>query len=221
MNTHSLTRILSGLAVITFGMLALLGGLNVIDFGQLFDMYWPLILVLAGLLTLLSSPRDWAWPGILILAGIALQLRELAVLDFNIWALIWPTIIIAVGLSIIVNGTRARKQSGKTDSANAIMSGHNLKNQSDDYQGGHASAVLGGVKLDLSEAKITKDATLDVFTFMGGVEIIVPKDWVVESRVLPIMGDVENKVPVAKDKKSPRLILTGQVVMGGIEVKHS
>jgi predicted membrane protein len=219
MNTHSLVRILSGFAVIIFGMLALLGGLNVIDFGQLFDTYWPLILVLVGFFTLLGSPRDWAWPGILILAGAALQLRELSVLDFNIWALIWPTIIIAVGLSIIVNGSRTR--SGKTDSANAIMSGHNLKNQSDDYQGGHASAVLGGVKLDLSEAKITKDASLDVFAFMGGIEIIVPKDWVVESRVMPIMGGVENKAPVAKDKKSPRLILTGQAVMGGIEIKHS
>lgn len=221
MNTHSLTRTLSGLAVITFGMLALLGGLNVIDFGQLFDTYWPLILILVGLLTLLSAPRDWAWPGILILAGTALQLRELSVLDFNIWALIWPTIIIAVGLSIIVNGARARARSSKTDSASAIMSGHNLKNQSDDYHGGHASAVMGGVKLDLSEAKIAKDATLDVFAFMGGIEIIVPKDWVVENRVVPIMGGVESKVPAAKDKESPRLILTGQAVMGGIEIKHS
>lgn len=221
MNTHSLTRTLAGLAVITFGMLALLGGLNVIDFGQLFDIYWPLILVLVGLLTLLSSPRDWAWPGILILAGAALQLRELSVLDFNIWALIWPTIIIAVGLSIIVNGARTRTRNKSTESTNAIMSGHTIKNQSDNYQGGHISAILGGVKLDLSDAKLSGEATLDVFAFMGGAEIIVPKGWVVESRVSPIMGDVNNKVPTAKDDKAPRLILTGQAVMGGIEIKHS
>lgn len=219
MNTHSLVRILSGLAVITLGMLALLGGLNVIDFGLLFDTYWPLALILFGLLTLLSSPRDWAWPGILIVAGVALQLRELSVLDFNIWALIWPTIIIAIGLSIMLNGSRTRHS--KHTSASAIMSGHIIKSQSDDYQGGRASTVMGGVKVDLSEAKITKEATFDVFAFMGGIEMIVPENWVVENRVMAIMGGIENKALTAKDKNAPRLILTGQAIMGGVDIKRS
>lgn len=221
MNTHALTRTLAGLSVIAFGVLALLGSLDIIDFGHILSLWWPLLLIWAGILSFMSNPRNFfGWPMILIVGGILFQLRELEAVSFNVWQLFWPVIIIGVGISIVLNHGKVFKTIKSSDTANAFMSGYNTKNQSDDYQGGSASAILGGVKIDLSQAKIKKEATLQVFAFMGAVEIVVPKDWVVETRITPILGGAENKASESQGVKSPKLIVVGEAVMGGIEIKY-
>lgn len=220
MNKHTFIRTLAGLSVIGFGILALLGSLEIIQFSALVGTWWPLILIWVGVLSFVNNPRSWGWPFILVAAGILFQLRELEVVMFNVWKLVWPAIIIAIGVSIILNRARVRRNTDAIDSTSAIFGGHNVRNQSDDYQGGTATAILGGVQIDLSEAKLKKEATLEVFALMGGIEIIVPRDWVVETRVTPILGGAENKASEAKGKTSPKLIIVGEAVMGGIEIKY-
>src|SRR5687768_692490 len=164
MNAHSLSRTLAGISVIVFGILALLGSLTVIDFGAVFSKWWPLILIWAGVLSFISNPRNFlGWPMILVVAGVLFQLRELDAVSFNVWQLFWPVIIIAVGISIVFNQGKLLKSTKSSGAANAFMSGYNTKNQSDDYRGGSTSAILGGVKIDLSQATIKKEATLQVF----------------------------------------------------------
>ena len=53
----------------------------------------------------------------------------------------------------------------------------------------------------------------------GGIEIRVPPDWTVISRVDPILGGYEDKTTPPKDD-SKRFVVRGSVVMGGIEVKN-
>ncbi len=222
MNRHTFVRTFAGLSIIGFGALALLGSLDIINFGMLFGTWWPLILIWVGFLSFFDNPREFGWPGILIFAGLLFQLRELDLLNFNVWHLIWPIVIIVIGFSIVFNRSRTKVHGStkKTDSASAFMSGHAVKNQSSDYRGGSASAIMGGIKLDLTGAKIEKEATLEVFALMGGVEVIVPSHWVIETRVTPVMGGVENHAQGAKDKKGPRLIIVGEAIMGGVEIKH-
>ena len=47
----------------------------------------------------------------------------------------------------------------------------------------------------------------------------VPDTWIVESRVFPFMGGVHDATHPRPDA-TQRLILTGLVVMGGVEIKH-
>jgi hypothetical protein len=53
---------------------------------------------------------------------------------------------------------------------------------------------MGGSKLDLRQAKIAPgtEAVVDVFTVMGGVELLVPRDWNVDVQLVPIMGGVND-----------------------------
>jgi predicted membrane protein len=223
MNRHTFTRTLAGLSVIAFGVLALLGALNIISFGSLIAMWWPLILVWIGVLSFINTPRDFGWPLILVVIGLLFEIRALNLVTFNVWQLIWPLIIIFIGASIVFNRGRTHftKESRDSHSASAILSGQNIKNQSSDYKGGSVSAILGGVKVDLSEAKLSKEATLEVFAMMGGIEIIVPREWAVESRVTPVAGGVENRAYIEKAAKgTPKLIVVGEAIMGGIEIKH-
>jgi hypothetical protein len=53
----------------------------------------------------------------------------------------------------------------------------------------------------------------------GGIEIKVPPDWTVVSKVDPILGGYEDKTTSPKDELK-RFVVRGTVVMGGLEVKN-
>jgi hypothetical protein len=98
----------------------------------------------------------------------------------------------------------------------AVMRGNN----SHVFRGGDLTAVMGGCELDLRHAAIDGEAVIDVFALWGGIEIRVPEDWSIESRVVPIMGGVEDKTRPPQGASRHRLVLRGFVVMAGVEIKN-
>lgn len=222
MNRHTFTRVLAGFGIITIGVLALLGSLDVINFGEIASTWWPLVVIGVGLLMFLSNFREFVWPTLIIFAGILFQLREFDLVTFNIWQLFWPIVLIIIGISVLVNRTNANRHASSkdTDEITAIFGGNDTKNLSSDYKGGRATAIFGGVALDLREAKITDEATLEVFALCGGIDIKVPEGWVVKTKVTPILGGVDNKAKSSSDKKAPTLLVVGDVIMGGVDIKH-
>lgn len=102
----------------------------------------------------------------------------------------------------------------------AIMGGVKRTNVSKDFRGGGATAVMGGVELDLRESVMDrKEAVLDVSSVMGGVKVRVPENWTVVSRVNSVMGGFKDSTrhPPNEDH---RLILKGTVLMGGLQVSN-
>jgi hypothetical protein len=102
----------------------------------------------------------------------------------------------------------------------AIMGGVKRTNVSKDFRGGGATAVMGGVEIDLRDAVMDrKEAVLDVSSIMGGVKIRVPESWTVVSRVSSVMGGFKDNTrhPANDDH---RLILKGTVLMGGLHVSN-
>ena len=84
-------------------------------------------------------------------------------------------------------------------------------------------AVMGGVELDLTQARLSPGVTeIEVFTLMGGVEVLVPYGVRVEALGFAIMGGFEasaGDVSTA-DPSQPVIRLTGFVAMGGVEARH-
>ena len=102
----------------------------------------------------------------------------------------------------------------------AIMGGVKRTNDSKDFRGGGATAVMGGVEIDLRDAVMDrKEAVLDVSSVMGGVKVRVPENWTVVSRVSSVMGGFKDNTrrPANDDH---RLILKGVVLMGGLSVSN-
>jgi predicted membrane protein len=219
MNTTSLPRVLIGLGILAVGVLAALGAVDIINFSKLAKEWWPIVPIFLGVVMLLS--RNYLW-GLLVAAfGGAMLIRSLGYTDYNVFELFWPAIIIVVGLSILFNRSASTLKTDKThDDVTAILGGINSNNTSSDYHGGRATAVMGGVSIDLRKATIKKEATLQVMSFWGGVEIKVPKNWVVKNRVSAILGGVEVKSPADTDKDAPILYIVGDVIMAGVEVKQ-
>jgi predicted membrane protein len=219
---QTIIRIITGIFVIALGIGALLDALNLLPFWEHFGRFWPLLLIIGGILLFLNNYRQYITGIALVLIGTVLQLNSLDIVEVNIWSLIWPVIIIAVGLSIIVNRAGKAGKAVKTqdlDGISAIFAGNETINKSKNYQGGRATAVFGGVSIDLRDAVIKNEATLEVFALCGGIELKIPREWKVKHSVFPILGGVESKAH-ADDDKAPTLYITGTVALGGVEVRN-
>lgn len=213
-----------GLLVITLGVVFLLDNLGFVRTWEVLR-FWPVILIAAGVKYLWEArDRGAAVSGTLLAAaGGLLLLDNLYVIDVDLWDL-WPLILVAIGFRMLSHARSvpdaADESTESTERCSAFLGSVERRNRSSDFQGGWASACMGGVNLDLTQAGMVGDrAVLQISVMMGGVEIRVPEDWATELKVTPIMGGVEDKTrgPAAATK---RLVLKGTVLMGGVEIRN-
>jgi hypothetical protein len=84
-------------------------------------------------------------------------------------------------------------------------------------------AIMGGVELDFSAARFGPGITdIEIFTLMGGVDVVVPHGVRVEAMGVAIMGGFEasaGDVTVA-DPTAPVIRLSGLALMGGVEARN-
>jgi hypothetical protein len=220
------TQLLIGVFVIAAGLLMTFDNLGLVRAEQ-YMQFWPGGLVAVGLLKLWQS-RDGgagAFGGLIFtMIGTWLLLEQTAVVDISVWTM-WPTLLVFVGGFLVWQGLsgprpRALPQDNSRLNLMAFLGGVSRGSNSPDFRGGDLTAVLGGCEIDLRQAAIDGEATLEVFTLCGGVEIRVPEHWTVESRVVPILGGVEDNTRPPQSASRHRLVIRGFVVMGGIEIKN-
>ena len=218
----NITRFVTGIGIIAIGLGLLLGNLNVFNFGDFISTWWPLAIIIAGVLILINDTKNSIWALIVLAFGIALQLRELDIVTVSPWQFFWPLVIIAVGVSILVNrsGTRQLVSREERDDIRAILGASEQKNQSTDFKGSKITAILGGVELDLRKAVIKHDAAIEVFSLMGGVEIKIPRNVIVKNQTSAILGGVEDGTDQDVSKSAPTLYITGDVILAGVEIKN-
>jgi predicted membrane protein len=219
-------QLLLGLFVIAIGVLFTLDNLGLVH-AEAYLRFWPLALIAIGLVKL-SQVRDGTGGTlgglIFTIAGVWLLLEETAVVRVSFWDM-WPLLLVLFGTYMVWQGAarhaaRPAADANSLVSALAILGGVEYSNNSAEFRGGNLTAIMGGCELDLRQAAIGGDAYLDVFALWGGIEIKVPEDWTVISRVLPLLGGSVNKTHAPQGSTSNRLIVRGFAVMGGVEIKN-
>jgi Cell wall-active antibiotics response 4TMS YvqF/Domain of unknown function (DUF5668) len=213
-NDPPLPRLIFGLAVAATGLIFWLDRLGRLDARDYLE-WWPLAAVVMGLAYFVH--RKWVGAAIWILIGTYFLLPMFGLPQLAFWRIIgvWPLLISAGGVLLVMQGLRAREHSF---SATAVMAG-NVQKFGAQFRGGEAVAVMGGCTVDLSAASIAGEAVVDVLTFWGGIEVVVPRGWEVISRLTLILGGLELKTDPAP-ANAPRLVLRGGAVMGGVDVRH-
>lgn len=225
-------RALIGLAIILIGLLAILANLGLGEDINLWD-YWPVILIVIGLSLLLQpAPYRNSFPGLVFLIiGLLFLLGNFDIIDFG-FNLVWPIIIILIGIGILRHGLGASGRAAlDSDHINivAILGGGEHNYASTALRGGKVFALMGGAKLNLRQADMAGDSiVIDAMTIMGGVEIIVPDNWQVTMHGVPLLGGMENKTSVSPETseqassadRRKQLIIKGMAIMGGVEVKN-
>ncbi len=227
MKKNFLVRAFFGVTIVALGGILLLRNLEIIKFDS-WNVFWGTVwaagLVLAGLVTIVSSRKllTRAWGLLLLAAGVSVGLNAYGIIDVSIWKLFWPVVLIAVGLMMVFSiGSANRKraeESGTDDNEKvAIFYGEQSRVRGD-YTGGSATAIFGGVDLDLRQANIKDGAIIDVFTFCGGININLPDDVIVKNEVRGVLGGSDDKT-MSKPSAKKTIYLKGECVLGGLEIK--
>lgn len=106
-------RTTSGIVLIGLGVLFLLDTMDVLSLSEIFTDWWPLLLVILGVISMRSGDRS----GGILLTVIGLVLLGLS-LDIINWSEIsdyWPIILIVVGLMIIFEERKKREEPDKDE----------------------------------------------------------------------------------------------------------
>lgn len=219
-------RIIIGTFIVLFGVSLLfdqLGLHTILGFSieSLIDRYWPLLLVVLGIFAIqkgsISSGIMLSIAGIVFLAS--------SVFLFNAWEIVWPILIIGIGIITLtkkpdVKVIEAVEANDKVD-VTAVFWGIEEKITSKLFRGGSVTAIFGGVEFDLREAVMAREGgTLEVTAIFGGVEITVPPTMGVVVRGEGTFGGWENHYTTVSDQDAPTLIITGNAIFGGVEVKN-
>ena len=136
-----------------------------------------------------------------------------------------PVFVIVLGILMVVRsfvGSPAPEPKSRSDDRIDAFGFFNTQQatiDSDSFRGGELAAMLGGCEIDLREAELAPEgAVLDVFAVWGGLTVRVPKHWVLDLRVFPLMGGAEDKTQQLPASSGGRLVIRGFVLMAGIEV---
>ena len=220
-------HVLLGLILIILGVLFLLSMLDVVDFGHLIGTWWPLILIAVGLRKMTTQGSDRYTGGLIILGlGVFFQLMELDVLGWGLFRYLWPVILILIGLKMLLSprregGGSSRPINKNTIDAVSLFGGSENRIVSQSFTGGQATAIFGGVDINLREARLnTGQATLHATAIFGGVDIICPDGWKIEIGGSSLFGALKNTCKTTNDPDAPTLIIKGSALFGDIEVKH-
>lgn len=234
------TRLIVGLFIILLGGTLLADNLGWFEARHMLRALWPLALVAIGV-GMVRNPqhrrsRGWGW--VLITVGIWIFVDKLGWVHISLGQLFLPGILLFVGGVLVfrsltgppVAAKPAIDADGATAAPNehaeyvrsfAMLSGCELRPVSRPFRGADLSAVMGGIKLDLTSARMEGDtAIIEVFAFWGGVEIFVPPDWTVTSEVTTLLAGFIDKRRPTSVVPTKNLIVKGMVVMSGVEIKN-
>ena len=218
-------KALIGFLIIVFAIVILLQNMDLIPYINMW-IFWPVFLILIGLSQVLRprESRQTLSGGIFIVIGLLFLLNNMDILSFRFD--LWPIILLLIGFGLLrqaMIGPKSGESENDFINLTFILGGGDHKFNSKSLRGGKVSAIMGGGKIDLTDADMVEDEVFfDIFAFWGGVELIVPQTWQVNMKALPILGGVDNKTGPDPNGTAQvkRLTVRGTAIMGGMEVKN-
>ncbi len=224
-------KILLGGILILAGALVLLANLDILAFDFNPGDWWPLILIVLGVVHLLDSRNLFDFSGLflLLLGGVFLAAELGAIRWGDVWRW-WPALLILLGVSILFRGKPAMLPGSVRHSAasgepslhvNNILAGSDRRVTSQEFKGGDVANVLGGVEIDLLEAKLAPgEWLLTVSSVLGGVDIRLPRDWRLEVQPTTMLGGVDDHTRQNPDAAGGKLIIRASALLGGVDIKN-
>jgi predicted membrane protein len=191
---------------------------------------------------------------VLVCVGGLFLANNLGFIPWDIWHLFWPVMLILWGVGMLARsmdrgsgggggsawgpnwdpsswkdrmggGFGPMRDTGpNTVHQWAFFGGSRRRVDSQDFQGGDALAIFGGIRVDLRQAASTKDEIhLEANALFGGVDIRVPESWGVIMRGMGVFGGFEDGTR-GRDSGltpgKPTLIVSGMAMFGGVTVKN-
>ncbi len=227
-------RALGGIVIVVVGTLLLIDRMGMDLPGWLFS--FPMIPIAIGIY-IGARQRfknlNWLIP---VAFGVAFLIFN--EVDIDAHQYIWPAIIIAVGLAMILRPTRSRRSEkywqefGKQNSerssedyidSTTIFGGIKKNIISKDFKGGESFCMFGGAEINLMQADINGRVVIELTQIFGGTKLVIPPHWKLQSEeVVSIFGGLDDKRPIVQNTSiddSKVIVLRGTCLFGGIDIK--
>lgn len=236
-------NIVFGVILVVIGLIALAKNLfDGIFMGWNF-VWWPIVLIVVGIV--IGGRHQYkglAW-WMLILFGAYFLLSKNGWIPFNFEPFKVPLLLVLLGVIFILKRKNNSCSFGSnvnnpnyfnTDNTNAYQNNTNgdffdissvfASNErriiTKSFKGGRISCTFGGAELDFTQADFEGYAVIDVFTVCGGVELTLPGNWIVKNEMSVFLGGIDDKRRIYHPTEPAKtLILKGNVVCGGVEIK--
>lgn len=212
------------------------------------------------------SPNIWGfvWPSVLLGLGVVWFLRQLAPfglgmafigfyyllqnlgdpLPFELtWDLIWPLILVLLGVDILLNLLGVKRKLGKRFQGchwenwrenaeefldengviqlQAVFTEDDRRIKTPCLRGGKVRLVFGEGKLDLTQVQALGErgaAVLSMEIVFGSYTLFVPRHFRVDNQVTAVFGgSTTNGSPL---EPTATLTLTGKLVFGGLDIRY-
>lgn len=226
---NSSGKLWTGLILIILGIIFLIDNYNLINFNiPSFLLQWESILIIIGIVIFFSS-KNKITGSILIIIGL-----------LGFFPNFWPIVLVIIGVYFILKSKPQEKtdsnrnknkpfNEGETDLSEdyideiAIFGGGVKNIISDNFKGGRITAIFGGSEIRLNRSKLAKgENTLEIIALFGSTTLIVPREWKIDIKLIPIFGGFSDKRTKNTNlvyQNNSRLIIRGLVLFGGGEIK--
>jgi predicted membrane protein len=140
-------------------------------------------------------------------------------------------LIIYVGVNLIIDSYRRDPdqwlqrplpigEDGKRICCSVHYGGDEYVYHGETFHGARLDAFCGGIRMDLREAVITEDEEIDIHTFCGGIELIVPNHVNVVVKSHSFIGGVGNHTAMNSNQKVLTLFIIASNFLGGVDIKN-
>lgn len=213
------------------GGIFLMRNFNMLHFDIPFDIIsWRLIPLMIGINALMK--KDYINGVVSILFAIIFYIPDFLTAAEKVqYYKLWPLALVAIGVVILLkrqfpkqfDGTQIQAGDLNFINESNIMGGSSKKFFTKEFIGGKINCIMGGSEVNLTEADLVNNSVLNIFVVAGGIALRVPKEWNIQLDIMAIAGGVDDKItkyPENVVNPAKRLVLTGYVVAGGIEIKR-
>ena|SRR2546423_6762497 len=242
-------RVWAGMFILIAGGLLLLKTLNVLVFPFWF-FTWPVFLIALGLFIGIRHGFTRGFWIVPVLVGSLVLINNINPY-MQLTRFIAPIIVIAIGLMFLLkpkrnfwdrtdnekdrlNDTQDDSVPSQADTSQpassdrrdylditSVFGGVKKNVLSKNFKGGDVVCFMGGAEINLTQADFTGHIKMDTTNIFGGLKLIVPPTWDVQSDVVAIFGGVDDKRQIGGVNLDPNkvLILDGTCLFGGIEIR--
>lgn len=225
-----LGNVLWGIIFIALGVIIGLNALEITDINLFFDGWWTLFVIVPSFIGLIKD-NDKMSDLIGLFIGIILFMCCQDLLSFDlIWKLMFPAILIIIGINFIFKDIFNKKMVDKIKEINkgqknsneytSTFSSQKITIDDEKFEGTTMNAIFGGIELDLRKAIIKKDVVINTTSIFGGVDIFVPSDVKVKINSTSIFGGVSDEDrKFTSTKKDITIYINATSIFGGVEIK--
>lgn len=223
---NRVNSIIWGVLLILIGIIFGINALGIATIDIFFSGWWTLFIIIPSFIGLFND-RDKTGNVIGLMVGVLLFLACQDIINFEIlWKLLGPVILIIIGLSIIFKDLftgkikKEIKKLNKNDNLeySATFGGQDLDFSKEEFTGCDLSAVFGGIKCDLREAKIDKDVVINTTSIFGGIDIYVPKSVKVKVSSVPVFGGVSDERKNKNKDAEVTVYINATCMFGGVSI---